>query len=103
MPNSWPSGVYMTRTRDQFDPPEAVGYLGSADTTFGGSRSAFSPLILWDYFSRMSYENNMRKALETESIAVSTEIRLRELEARLKEKFGHEVDLWIARSDRRAL
>ncbi len=41
----------------------------------------------------------MRKALETESVAAYTETRLRELEARLKEKFGPEVDLWIARSD----
>jgi histidine decarboxylase len=95
----WPSGVYMTRTKYQLEPPDTVGYLGSADTTFGGSRSAFSPLILWDYFSRMSYEDNMRKALETEAVAAYTETRLRELEAGLKEKFGPEVDLWIARSD----
>jgi histidine decarboxylase len=95
----WPSGVYMTRTKYQLDPPETVGYLGSADTTFGGSRSAFSPLILWDYFSRMSYEDNMRKALETEAVAAYTEQKLRELEARLREKFGPEVDLWIARSE----
>ncbi|HYC88044.1 MAG TPA: pyridoxal-dependent decarboxylase [Thermoanaerobaculia bacterium] len=94
----WPSGIYMTRTKYQLEPPETVGYIGSPDTTFGGSRSGFSPLILWDYFSRMSYEDNMRKALETESVAAYAESRLRELEAELKAKFGPEVDLWIARS-----
>lgn len=94
----WPSGIYMTRTKYQLQPPDTADLIGSADTTLGGSRSGFSPMIFWDYFSRMSYEDNMRKALETEHIAGYLEESLRKLEKRLREKFGPEVDLWIARS-----
>jgi histidine decarboxylase len=94
----FPSGVYMTRTKFQLEPPEVVGLLGALDTTLGGSRSGFSPLIFWDYFSRMGYEDNMQKALETVAVAAYLETRLRDLEARLQQKFGREVDLWIERS-----
>jgi histidine decarboxylase len=94
----WPSGIYMTRTKYQLRPPDTAGYIGSADTTFGGSRSGVSPIVLWDYFSRMSYEDNIKKAIETEAIAAYAEDRLRRLEADLKQKFGPQVDLWIARS-----
>ena len=88
----------MTRTKYQLMPPDEPGFLGSLDTTLGGSRSGFSPMILWDYFARLSYEDNMQKALDTENIAAYFEAELRKLEKRFKDKFGPEVDLWIARS-----
>ena len=94
----WPSGIYMTRAKYQLLPPDSADLIGSADTTLGGSRSGFSTMIFWDYFSRMSYEQNMLKAVETEQVAAYMEERLRDLERRLREKFGPEVDLWIARS-----
>lgn len=95
----WPSGVFMTRTGYQLMPPDAAAsFLGTPDTTLGGSRSAFSPMIFWDYFSRMSYEDNMEKALETESVSAYLETELLKFEAELKDRFGDEVDLWIARS-----
>lgn len=94
----WPSGIYMTRTKYQLLPPDNADVIGSADTTLGGSRSGFSPMIFWDYFSRTSYEENMLKALKTEELSAYLEERLRDLELRLREKFGPEVDLWIARS-----
>jgi histidine decarboxylase len=93
----WPSGIYMTRTKYVLDLPTPE-YIGSPDTTFGGSRSGFSPIIFWDYLSRMSYEDNMKKALDTVNVAAYLEKKLRALEAELQEKFGSDVDLWIARS-----
>lgn len=95
----WPSGIFMTRTGYQLTPPDAAAsFLGTPDTTLGGSRSAFSPMIFWDYFSRMSYEDNMHKALQTEQVANYLEAELFGLEAELKNKYGPQVDLWIARS-----
>ncbi len=95
----WPSGVFMTRTAYQLTPPDAAAsFLGTPDTTLGGSRSAFSPMIFWDYFSRMSYEDNMQKALQTEQVTSYLETELLAFEAELKQRFGEEVDLWIARS-----
>ncbi|MEM9435316.1 MAG: pyridoxal-dependent decarboxylase [Pseudomonadota bacterium] len=95
----WPSGVFITRTKYQLMPPdEAAYFLGTPDTTLGGSRSAFSPMILWDYLSRMSYEDSIQKAIQTEDVTAYLETQLRQLETDLKAKFGDHVDLWIARS-----
>jgi histidine decarboxylase len=95
----WPSGVFMTRKGYQLLPPDEPGFLGALDTTLGGSRSGFSPVILWDYFSRMSYQANMQKALDTEDVAAYLEQELRDLEARLHARFPDDpIDLWIARS-----
>ena len=94
----WPGAVYMTRTKYQLNSP-TPSYIGAADTTLGGSRNAFSPVVFWDYFSRHSYEDSMYKALKAEDVAAYLEGKLKELEAELQEKFGQEVDLWIARSE----
>lgn len=95
----WPSGVFLTRKRYQLEPPDEPGFLGSLDTTLGGSRSGFSPMIFWDYVARMSYEDNMKKAVETEERTAYLEKRLRELQAWLRERYPNEdTDLWIARS-----
>lgn len=95
----WPSGIFMTRTCYQLQPPDAAEeFLGTPDTTLGGSRSAFSPMIFWDYISRMSYDDNIEKAVETLTMAKYLEEKLKGLECTLKQKFGPSVDLWIARS-----
>lgn len=95
----WPSGVFLTRTGYQLMPPdEAATFLGTPDTTLGGSRSAFSPMILWNYISRMSYDDNIQKAVQTEEVASYLESQLRQLETELQTKYGPDVDLWIARS-----
>ncbi|MGN7613313.1 pyridoxal-dependent decarboxylase [Magnetococcales bacterium HHB-1] len=94
----WPSGVYMTKVAYQLQPPSTAGYIGSPDTTFGGSRTAFSPLIYWDYIARHSYEDNMNKVISGLDCTDHCERELRLLEKELKERFGPEVDLWIARS-----
>jgi len=93
----WPGGIYMTKTRYQLKPPATAGYIGSPDTTLGGSRNAFSPVLFWLYFARMSYEQNMKKAVQTERVAEYLETKLRDLESHLK-KTEPDADLWIHRS-----
>lgn len=95
----WPSGIYMTRTKYQLLPPDDPGLIGSADTTLGGSRSGFSPMIFWDYFSRMSHDDNVEKALQTDHRAEYLLDALKALETRLQDHFDDpNIDLWIARS-----
>ncbi|MBK8699271.1 MAG: hypothetical protein IPN29_06860 [Saprospiraceae bacterium] len=95
----WPSGIYMTRKKYQVNPPDTAGYIGSPDTTLGGSRNGFSPLLFWKYFARKSYQDNIDRALETERVAAEFETKLRELEVELQLRFPDEkVDLWIHRS-----
>ncbi|MDY6855853.1 MAG: pyridoxal-dependent decarboxylase [Thermodesulfobacteriota bacterium] len=93
----WPGGVFMTRKKYQLQPPETAGYIGSPDTTVGGSRNAFSPILLWVYFARMSYEDNMKKAIYTEKVAARLREKLQKLEDELKEQ-DPTVDLWLHRS-----
>jgi histidine decarboxylase len=98
----WPGAVYLTRTGHQLSPPTTPSYIGAADTTLGGSRNAFSPVIFWDYFSRHSYEDSMYAALKAEDVAAYLEQKLRDLEAYLKELYPAEaphIDLWVARSE----
>jgi histidine decarboxylase len=88
----WPCGVYMTRTKYLLRPPSVPEYIGSPDTTFAGSRNGLSAVVLWDHLARRSYEDQVDKALYTESIAAYAHRRLLELEARLGQ------DLWVARA-----
>ncbi len=98
----WPGSVYLTRTGYQLEPPDHPGYIGSLDTTLGGSRNAFSPVIFWDYLSRHSYEDSMYEALKAEDIAAYLEQKLIDLEKHLKKIFpteADEIDLWVSRSE----
>lgn len=94
----WPGGVYMTKNEFQLNPPSAAGYIDSPDTTLGGSRNAFSPVILWLYFARMSYEDNIRKVLYTNDTSKYLRKKLKELEAHIQ-KTDPSADLWIHRSE----
>ncbi|WP_234392222.1 pyridoxal-dependent decarboxylase [Streptomyces sp. WM6378] len=88
----WACGVYMTRTGLQMIPPKSSEYIGAADTTFAGSRNGFSALLLWDYLSRHSYDDQVRLAAECDRLAGYAHDRL----LALQEKLG--IDLWVARS-----
>ena len=95
----WPGAIYMTRSMYQLK-SQTPSYIGSADTTLGGSRNAFSAVILWDYLSRHSYEDSINMVLKCEQNAAYLEEQLRLLENELQEQSPHEdVDLWIARSE----
>ncbi len=96
----WPGGIYMTRRKYQLSPPDTAGYIGSPDTTLGGSRNAFSPLLFWKYFAKNGYKKNIKRAIQTETVAAKFESELRKLETELKKRFPNEnVDLWIQRSE----
>jgi histidine decarboxylase len=94
----WPGGIYMTKRKYQSSPPDTAGYIGSPDTTLGGSRNGFTPLLFWKYFARHSYETNIGRALQTEQVALQFEQELRILETELKQT-DPEADLWIHRSE----
>ena len=64
-----PCGVFMTRRKYQLAPPDDPEYIGASDTTFAGSRSPLGAAILWCYFARTSYEEQIRKAILTEELA----------------------------------
>ena len=87
-----PCGIYMTKIKYQLRPPDNPEYLGSPDTTFAGSRNGLSPMFLWDYLAKNSYEKQIQKALYTERMADYACQQLKALEARL------DRDLWIERS-----
>ena len=95
----WPGGIYMTRRKYQLSPPDTAGYIGSPDTTLGGSRNGFSPMLFWKYFAKNGYEKNIKRAIETERVAAEFESELKKLESELQERFPEDnVDLWIHRS-----
>ncbi len=95
----WPGGIYMTRKKYQLSPPDTAGYIGSPDTTLGGSRNGFSPMLFWKYFAKKGYQENINRAMETERVAAQFESELRKLEGELQARFpNEEVDLWIHRS-----
>lgn len=87
-----PCGVFMTRREYQLAPPHDPEYLGAHDTTFAGSRSAFAAAVLWTYFARTSYEQQIHKAIRGQELAAYAYERLGALD---RQKGGK---LWVARA-----
>jgi histidine decarboxylase len=94
----WPGGIYMTKRKFQITPPDTAGYIGAPDTTLGGSRNGFTPMLFWKYFATKSYADNIERALETERVAEQFETELRKLETELQQT-DPDADLWIHRSE----
>lgn len=65
----WPTGVYMTKQQFMVSPPDNPEYIGSPDTTFAGSRNGLSPLVLWEYFARNSYQQQIELAMQAQQMA----------------------------------
>lgn len=65
----WPCGIFMTKRGLQMMPPDKPAVIGSGDTTFGGSRSAFSPIIMWDFLARKSEDDQIDMIVEAEEVA----------------------------------
>ncbi|MCC8187050.1 MAG: hypothetical protein LIP08_05950, partial [Bacteroides sp.] len=84
-----PCGIYMTRVRNQMLPPDNPTYIGSPDSTFAGSRNALSPLIMWEYLSKNSYADFIKKV---ETGLTITGYAVEQLQA-LQEEIG--LDLWV--------
>ena len=59
----WPCGIYMTKTGLQLLPPSDPTYIGSPDTTFGGSRNGLSCLNWWTYISTYNYASQIEKVI----------------------------------------
>lgn len=87
----WTCGIYMTRSKLVLKPPSIPNYVGSPDTTFAGSRNAFSPLILWNYISKHPIDGQVEAVVKCLNLVnyVSEEIR------KLEKKPG---DLWVEQS-----
>ena len=99
----WPGSVYMTRIGYQLNPPDTAGYIGSADTTLGGSRNAFSAVLWWDYLAKNSYEDAVEQVVACETEAARLVEQLKSLEQDLNKARGEDeppIDLWIERSER---
>jgi histidine decarboxylase len=86
----WPSGIYMSRVQYQLKPVDDPMYIGSPDTTFAGSRNAFSPLIFWEYLSNKSFDDHVKDIVRAEELTQYTYDKLQSLD-----KSGK---LWVQRS-----
>ncbi|GGP78841.1 pyridoxal-dependent decarboxylase [Saccharothrix coeruleofusca] len=75
----WPCGIFMTKANLQMLPPDQPAVIGSPDTTFGGSRNAFSPLIMWDFLARHSEQTQVDMIVEAEEVAAYAVARIGEL------------------------
>ena len=86
----WPTGIYMSKVKYQLKPVDDPMYIGSPDTTFAGSRNAFSPLIFWEYLSNNSLEDHVKEVVRCENMAQYAFNKLKSLDKKDK--------LWIQRS-----
>ncbi|MFI9811895.1 PLP-dependent aminotransferase family protein [Saccharothrix variisporea] len=75
----WPCGIFMTKAKLQMQPPAQPAVIGSPDTTFGGSRNAFSPLIMWNFLARNSEQAQVDMITRAEEIARYAYQRLSEV------------------------
>ncbi|MEU5846057.1 pyridoxal-dependent decarboxylase [Saccharopolyspora shandongensis] len=79
----WACGIYMTRREFEIQPPPMAAYVASPDTTFGGSRNGFSPIVLWNQLARYSEEEQVRRIAASVKLARQTYHKLKELGKRL--------------------
>jgi histidine decarboxylase len=85
----WPAGLFMTKTK--FRRQDASGIpLG---TIFSGSRNALTPVMLWDFFARNSFEVLIEKAISSQEVADYAVDQLKRLEKELGQ------DLLIGRAE----
>ncbi|MEV0087441.1 pyridoxal-dependent decarboxylase [Saccharopolyspora sp. NPDC050642] len=75
----WACGIYMTRRKFQIQPPPMAAYVASPDTTFGGSRNGFSPIVLWNQLAKHPEEEQVRRIAQSVKLARQTYHKLKEL------------------------
>jgi histidine decarboxylase len=92
----WPCGVFMTRRSLQLRPPPTPDVIGSPDTTFGGSRNAFSAIVLWDFLAKHSAAEQVALIAECEKRAGDIVKRLKRVDEHLV-KIGRD-GLMLART-----
>ena len=84
----WPCGIYMTKTGLQLLPPSDPAYIGSPDTTFGGSRNGLSCLNWWTYISTYNYDSQVEKVIYCLEMVAYT---YKELSTKITGR-----DIWLA-------
>lgn len=89
----WPCGLFMTKVKYQLFPPNAPEYIGSPDTTFAGSRNGLSPIIIWDFLAKNSYDDLVKRAIHCEDLASYAEEQLKTVQG-----FHPEIDLLVERT-----
>ncbi|MFB9217761.1 pyridoxal-dependent decarboxylase [Vibrio sinaloensis] len=95
----WPTGVYMTKQKYMVSPPDDPEYIGSPDTTFAGSRNGLSPLVLWEYFARNSYSDQMKLTMHAQEMAEYAHQQLKHVAEYWQSKGAHLPEgLWLQRT-----
>ncbi|OBR63118.1 hypothetical protein A7K91_23750 [Paenibacillus oryzae] len=87
----WPSGVYLTKTKYLLNFVD-VSYVGARDSTLSGSRNGFSALLLWHYFAKHSYADQVDKAVRLENLAQRAYDELQLLQQTVWRKLDLHVD-----------
>jgi histidine decarboxylase len=85
----WPCGIFMSKVKYQMKPVDNPEYIGSADTTFSGSRNGFSALILWYFISSHSVRDMIQRIARGEEMAQYALKKLQEVQK------CHKADLWV--------
>jgi histidine decarboxylase len=75
----FPTGVFLTKYSHQLRPPSDPAYISSPDTTFAGSRSALSSVVMWNHLAQFSAEDHVDTAVRAVALADYAADRLREL------------------------
>jgi histidine decarboxylase len=88
-----PTGVYMTKNKYLITPVATPDYLGSADTTFAGSRSGLSAMILWNLIAKEGVQGLVKRAEKTMELCAYATKKFIELQEKLKD-----FDIWLRRA-----
>ena len=86
----FPSGIYMTRRKNQLKIPTNPIFGGYQDNTFGGSRNGHGVMVLWDFLAKSSYHDLTKQAVRGDRMVEFLLKKLQELEKDLGE------DLWLS-------
>ncbi|MHA7962699.1 PLP-dependent aminotransferase family protein [Paenibacillus sp. CAU 1782] len=87
----WPTGVYLSKTKYLLNFVD-VSYVGARDSTLSGSRNGFSALLLWHYFAKRSYADQVDKAVGLENLAQRAYQELQVLQQTVWRKLDLHVD-----------
>ncbi len=88
-----PTGIYMTKNKYLITPVATPDYLGSADTTFAGSRSGLSAMILWNLIAKQGIPGMVERAIKTMELCAYTTEKFNELQKKLGD-----FNIWLKRA-----
>jgi glutamate/tyrosine decarboxylase-like PLP-dependent enzyme len=89
-----PCGVLLTKVKYQMQPPDNPAYIGSPDTTFAGSRTGFSQVVLWD---RIAQSSDATRGKQIKDALQLTETMVKRMTDEVQKKWS-DLDLYIERS-----